>query len=148
MTESGTSPGITEEQRIYANVLSAGMYSGLAILLLTFLVYITGLVEPAVPIHDLPEYWSLPVGEYLEAINHDYLHRDQHLTGWWWLSALGKGDYLNFVGIAILAGITILCFAVILPTLIRNGDRVYAAIAILEIGVLLAAASGLLTTGH
>lgn len=148
MSDSGTGPRITEEQRIYARVLAAGMYTGLALLLVTFALYVTGVMEPAVPIRDLPAYWGLPVDQYLEAINHDYLQRDHHLTGWWWLSALGYGDYLSFVGVAVLAGVTIVCFAAIVPTLLRNGDTVYAAIAVVEIMVLLLAASGILTAAH
>ena len=45
-----TGPRITEEQRIYARVLNIGMYTGLGLLLLTFALYVTGLMEPAVPI--------------------------------------------------------------------------------------------------
>ena len=146
MTESG--PKITEEQRIYANVLATGMYAGLLILFVTFTLYLTGIMDPAVPIDRLPAYWSLSVGEYLEGVNHDYVHRDGHLTGWWWLSGLGFGDYVNFVGVAVLSGITIVCYLVIIPTLLRNRDWVYGAIAVLEALVLLLAASGILTAGH
>lgn len=148
MSDSGTGPRLTEEQRIYANVLAAGMYAGLATLLITFALYITGIVEPAVPIGDLPAYWGLGVEEYLEVVNREYIQRDHHLTGWWWVTALGHGDYLNFVGVAILAGVTILCFGAIIPTLWRKGDTTYAAIAVIEMVVLILAASGLLTVGH
>ena len=39
-------------------------------------------------------------------------------------------DYLNFVGIAILSGLTILCYLVILPILIRKKDNAYVVIAV------------------
>jgi hypothetical protein len=146
MTESG--PKITDEQRIYANVLSAGMYTGLLLLLVTFTLYLTGLLTPAVPIESLPELWGLSVGEYLETVNHEYVHRDGHLTGWWWLGGLGFGDYANFVGIAVLSGVTIVCYFMILPTLLRKRDWVYFVIAIAEAVVLLLAASGILAVGH
>ena len=36
-------------------------------------------------------------------------------TGWSWVSNLGEGDMLNFVGIAFLAGVTIICYLAIVP---------------------------------
>ncbi|MFO7895125.1 MAG: hypothetical protein R6U63_15535 [Longimicrobiales bacterium] len=148
MSDDAAGPRITEEQRIYANILNVGMYAGLGLLLIGFVLYVTGLMEPVVPIDDLPLYWDLSVGEYLDVVNERYLHRDHHLTGWWWLSAVGHGDYLNFIGIAVLSGVTIVCFLGIIPTLFRKGDYIYAAIAIVEVAVLVAAASGLLAVGH
>ena len=148
MSDDAAGPRITEEQRIYANVLNIGMYTGLAMLLIGFALYVSGLIEPAVPIDQLSSYWQLGVGEYLEVINEHHLHREHHLTGWWWLTALGKGDYLNFIGIAVLSGVTIVCFLGVIPTLFRKGDYVYAVIAVVEVVVLVAAASGILAVGH
>jgi membrane protein YdbS with pleckstrin-like domain len=104
-------------------------------------------MEPAVPIDALPEYWGLSAEHHLELINAQYLHREHALTGWWWLSALGQGDYLNFLGIALLATVTIVCFVGIIPMLLRKRDWIYAAIAVTETVILALAASGLLSTG-
>jgi len=60
---------------------------------------------------------------------------------------LEKGDFLNFVGIAFLAGVTMICYVRIIPILFRKKDRVYALIAILEVLVLMLAASGILKAG-
>ncbi len=147
MTEQ-TTTRITEEQRTYANILNAGMYTGLALLLIGFALYVSGAITPAVPLDEVAHHWDLSVGDYLDTVNEHYLHRDHHLTGWWWLSALGHGDYLNFIGIAVLSGVTIVCFLGIIPTLFRKKDYVYAAIAIVEVVVLVAAASGILAVGH
>lgn len=148
MTNGDSAPRATEEQRLYARILAAGMFTGLALLLISFALYVTGIVEPAVPIQSLPDYWSMDVEQHLEAINEQYLHREHGLTGWWWLSALGHGDYLNFLGIALLASVTIFCFLGIIPTLLRKRDFVYAAIAAAEAVILILAASGVLTAGH
>lgn len=146
---SGQSTGArpSDEQRLYATILAAGMYTGLALLLLTFVLYITGIIEPAVPVDRLESYWTLGVDRFNEVINAQYLHREHGLTGWWWLSALGHGDYLNFIGIAVLSGVTVICFVGIIPVLIRKGDWVYTAIAVAEVAVLVLAASGLLAAG-
>jgi hypothetical protein len=78
---------------------------------------------------------------------HDYNVALNAPTGWGWAALVGKGDYLNFVGIAMLSGLTILCYVVILPILIRKKDIAYTAIAVVEVLVLSLAASGLLKVG-
>lgn len=60
----------------------------------------------------------------------------------------GYGDFINFIGVAILGGVTIICYASIVPTLLKNNDKVYAILAVLEVIILSAAASGILAVGH
>lgn len=131
----------TEEQLIYAKVLDSGMKIGLIGLIVSFIVYLTGILEPYMPVKDLPKYWGLSVHQYLEATGIE--------QGWTWLRLLNKGDFLNFLGIALLAGVTIACYLAVIPIFFRKKDRIYAILAILEVLVLLLAASGILkTVGH
>ncbi len=129
----------SEEQFAYAGVLNIGMWLGLAILVVTFFVYASGALSCHVPIDDLPKYWSMK--------SKDFIHTCNAPTGWGWAMLLGKGDYLNFLGIAMLSGLTILCYIVILPILIRKKDTPYVIIAVLEIAVLALAASGIMKVG-
>ncbi|MBI4690120.1 MAG: hypothetical protein HY754_07620 [Nitrospirae bacterium] len=137
----------SEEQLAYAGVLSIGMWIGLALLIVTFIAYVSGLLPSYVPIEKLSEvpqgstvpYWGMRAHEFNETFNVP--------TGWGWVSIIGKGDYLNFVGIAMLGGLSILCYLVILPILIRKKDTSYVVIAILEVAVLVLAASGILKSG-
>lgn len=129
----------SEEQIAYANVLNIGMWFGLFLLIVTFFVYISGVIPSYVPIDNLPKYWTMRVHDFNVALNAP--------TGWGWAALVGKGDYLNFIGIAILSGLTILCYLVILPILFRKKDTAYAIIAIVEVLVLSLAASGLLKVG-
>ena len=129
----------SEEQMAYAKVLNIGMWLGLAILVITFFVYLSGVMPTFVKIDDLPKYWTMRVHDFNVALNAP--------TGWGWAAFVGKGDYLNFVPIAILAGLTILCYLVILPILARKKDTPYVVIAIVEVLVLALAASGLLKVG-
>jgi hypothetical protein len=129
----------SEEQMAYAGVLNIGMWFGLALLVVTFFVYISGVLRAFVPINDLPKYWTMRVHDFNAA-----LHAP---TGWGWTAFIGNGDYLNFVPIAILAGLTLLCYLVILPILIRKKDTPYVVIAVVEVLVLALAASGLLKVG-
>ena len=136
------------EQLVYAKVLEIGMYIGLVILFITFALYVSGTLAPAVPLDEISNYWSQGVHGYLETVNDEYLHLEHPPTGWAWVGMLNKGDFLNFVGIAILAGVSILCYLAIVPTLLRKKDHAYLAMAILEVLVLTLAASGILTVGH
>ena len=129
----------SEEQMAYAGVLNVGMWLGLLILVITFLVYLSGALPTFVPISDLPNYWGMRV--------HDFNHELHAPTGWGWVAMIGKGDYLNFIGIAILSGLTMLCYIVILPILIRKKQTAYVVIAIIEVLVLALAASGIMKVG-
>ena len=77
----------------------------------------------------------------------DYLYSTKIEAGWAWTGMLGYSDFLNFVGIAMLAAVSIACFIAIVPLLLRNGDWLYAVLAVTEVIILSVAASGLLGTG-
>jgi len=136
---AGARPAVAEEQLAYAELLDWGMKVGLLGLTASFAVYVSGVLPPRVPLADLPRYWSLPVKEYLAATG-------TH-AGWSWLHLLGHGDFLNFIGIAFLSGVTIACYLAITPILFRKKDLIFGWIAIAEVVVLLLAASGLLNVG-
>jgi len=130
----------TPEQRQYARVLEIGMYTGLACLFVTFALYVFGVMEAYIPLQDLPQQWGKPVTEYLADAKID--------AGWAWLGMLSYGDFVNFIGIAALAGVTIVCYLSIVPRLLRSKDVVFAVIALLEVLVLGLAASGVIAAGH
>ena len=60
---------------------------------------------------------------------------------------MGKGDLCNFIGIAFLAALTIICFVQLAIGLLRQKQWIMAVIAILEVLVLSLAASGVLVAG-
>jgi len=130
----------TPEQLLYARILEIGMYIGLLVLFVTFGLYAFGIVDPYIPLDKISNYWSMNVN--------DYLKHAEIKAGWAWLGMLKYGDFINFIGVAILAGVTIICYAAIVPTLLKNNDKVYAILAVLEVIILSAAASGILTVGH
>ena len=130
----------TPEQLAYATILDWGMKIGFVALLISFVLYLTGILTPYVALEDLPRYWHMSAAEYL---------REAHVPhGWGWTHLIDKGDFLNFVGMAFLASVTVGCYIRILPLLIKNKDTVYMIIAVLEVVVLILAASGILVSGH
>ena len=138
----------TEEQLLYATILEKGMLIGLVLMFVTFALYVFGILPAAIPLAEISTYWNQPVHDYLEAINHNYLHWDHLPTGWSWMKLIGKGDFINFVPVAILSGVTIFCYIAIVPGLFKRGDKAYAIMAIAEAAILTLAASGLLAVGH
>jgi hypothetical protein len=138
--KSAVSLEASPEQILYAKILEWGMYLGLLILFITYALYVFSIMDPYIPLNKISNYWSMNV--------HDYLEHAGIKDGWAWVGMLKYGDFINFVGVAILAGVTIICYAVIVPTLLKNKDIVYAILAVLEVVILSAAASGLLAVGH
>ena len=128
-----------QEQIVYANLLLIGVWFGLFLLVVTYTLYLTGILPPHVPIHEVPNTWGVGVDQYL--------HDTQSPNGWGWISFLGTGDFLNFVGFAFLALTTLACYLVLMRAYASRKDWIYFAICGLEIVVLAVAASGLLGAG-
>jgi hypothetical protein len=127
------------EQVLYANILFYGCWLGILIMVVTYILYISGLLTPYVPLEDITRYWSQPVSRYVEGAGIP--------LGWGWVALVGKGDFLNFLGIVLLAGLTVLCFLTLIPAYLGQKEWIFAAITIVEVLVLILAASGVLVTG-
>ena len=128
------------EQLRFARWLDWGNRIGLLVLVLTFLAYAFGLVTPRVAPDQLPALWALP--------SHEFLARTGMPAGWGWLALLQSADVAALSGIVILAGCSLVGLVALVPLFLRKGDRAYAALCLAEAGVVLLAASGLLTAGH
>jgi hypothetical protein len=127
------------EQLRYANILFYGAWIGIAIMVVTYLIYILGILDPHVSFELIINNWDKSVAEYRKITGSPH--------GWDWLALLGSGDFINFIGIALLALMTILCYFTLIPGYFKRKDYIYGTIAILEIVVLSLAASGVLGTG-
>lgn len=98
---------VAPEQVRYANILFYGTWGGLLALSVLFLLYVAGLITPFVSSTQVIASWGMSV--------HDY---NAHLNlpeGWGWLGMLMYGDFLNFLGIAFLALLTIGGYLVLIP---------------------------------
>ena len=127
------------EQLVYAEILFWGCWGGLALMAVTYIVYLAGILPPHVPMDQITVLWSKPVGTYLA--------EGKVPNGWGWLVLLGKGDFVNFLGIVLLAGLTIVAYLPLIPAFLGKKDKAFAVIAILEVLVLLIVASGLVGGG-
>lgn len=124
----------------YAMFLNWGSRLGLAALALSFTAYLFGLLPPHVPLEHLPSVWKLPAATYLQLTSTP--------TGWGWLNLVHKGDLVNLIGIALLAGCSIPPLLAVIPLFLKRRDFAFAGICALIVCVLMLAASGILYTGH
>lgn len=126
-------------QQLYARWLDAGMRTAFAVSLVAFLLYVSGVLPAYVPLEALPQYWGLPVDEFLR--------RTGAPAGWGWVGMMDRAEYLNLACVALIASATLVCYLRVLPALVGMGQRLDAAVAALQIAVLLAAASGFFAGG-
>ena len=124
------------EELRYARVLSLGARIGLLALIVVFALYVSGAIPPLVPLATLPEYWKLSAREFV-ALTH-------HPTGWGWLAQIGFADIATLAPIAFLAGASVLCSLAVLPQFVRRRDALHAVILILQVVVIVLAASNVL----
>ena len=127
-------------QRVYASWLDWTGRAGLAVLVLAFIAYATGLLGAYVPLEQLPSLWGRPLAEYLALTGAP--------TGWGWIGLLHKGDYASLAGVALLALATLACYVRLAVAFLRSGERLALALAAAQILVLLAAALNLFGGGH
>ena len=131
---------VPEEQKIYAGILYYGSIIGIILLTVTFILYITGIAPPYIPYEKLTELWTKSTHHLIEETNIP--------TGWAWISLVHYGEFLNLLVLAVLALLTIGCYLAIIPVFVRKKDWIYTILAVIEIFVLLLAASGILQVGH
>ncbi len=130
---------LSDEQKRYASWLQWGARSGLVMLIVTFIAYVTGWLAPHVPLDQLPSVWGLPVDEYLKKTGAP--------TGWSWLGDLGQGDFASLIGIAWLSASSLFCLFAVLPIYFRRRDWVFVVLCLCALAVQLLAASGMLVAG-
>ena len=135
-----TTPVQPPEQQRYADLLVWGTRAGLVVVLLGFVAYVSGQVAPQVPLHRLPELWTLSLDQYLAQTGTP--------TGWGWLSLLQRSDFFSLGGIALLAGCSVLCLLSLVPLHAARGDKAFVFVCLADAAVVLLAASGILTGGH
>lgn len=124
----------------YARVLDRGTRLGFIALAVSFVAYLLGWFEPHVSLEQLPSLWNQPVASYLKLTGTP--------AGWGWLALAHKSDIANLVGVVLLSGASLPPLLAVLPLYLRQRDWTHAAICGLEVGVIVLAASGVLTAGH
>jgi hypothetical protein len=140
MPQSETPGAVHAEQLLYAKLLNRAAIIGITVLVAGFAAYASGLIPAHVPVERLSALWRQPLDAYLAATATP--------TGWGWLAHIDKGEFASLAGIAVLSGCSVISLAAVIPAYLKRGDAIYAAICVVQIIVLLLAASGALVPGH
>ena len=127
------------EQITYANLLFVGAWLGILLMMITYFLYVSGILPPHVDVELITQNWNKGVDEFLKITHSPH--------GWGWLKLMNKGDFLNFLGMVLLAVMTIVCYLFLIIGYGKRKDWLYFAICLLEVAVLSLAASGILGTG-
>ncbi|TLU81686.1 MAG: DUF1634 domain-containing protein [Chlorobium sp.] len=133
------SESIDKVQLVYARVLEMVSHVGMAFLAIGYLVYVLQLLPLSVPIDAIAGNWHLKASEMQQK-----LHTP---AGWSIISspaALFKGDVVSYLSIYYLAMATVVCLVFASVTFYREKNYLYTTIAVLQVVVLLVAASGVI----
>jgi hypothetical protein len=128
------------EQLRYSRLLYWGSRSGLLISSVAFLAYVFGVLPAHVPLDQLPGLWGMSAHEF-NAATHSPI-------GWQWFAHIHEGEYAGIAGIAWLSSCSLVCLMSIIPIYWERRDRIFVAICLLEIAILVLAASNVLHGGH
>ena len=133
---SGTDP----INRVFARVEQAGVRAGVVLIVVGFVLYVTGMLPPFLSIEALIENWGLASAEFIE--------RTGMPAGWGWVRLLGHGDMLALGGLILLSSVVVAAYVGMLAQWARQGNRAYLLLVVLQLGVFALAASGWLGGGH
>lgn len=136
MADPSNAPATSPEQRHFATVLEWITHGGLALLVLTFIIYVSGWWPAHLAPAQLVQLWGRPLREYLALSGSP--------TGWHWLPLVRLSDHANLLGIALLAGASLAGMLALLPVYWRRRDGWMLAICAANLLLLALAASGAL----
>jgi len=130
---------VSPTQSRYARMLAWVAAAGQVALFAGYIVYLSGVLPPALPPERIAQEWHLSAAEFTRKL--------ELQTGWSWIRRIGTGDAVSYATVIFLALSTNICLPVAAVRYIREGDGKYGAIVILQTIVLLIAASGLVAAG-
>jgi hypothetical protein len=131
---------VPKEQLVYARILWYGSIISIVAITAAYMVYITGILPHYIEFDKIVELWGKKSHKFVEETNTP--------IGWEWLRLVMYGDFLNLLLLTFLSFLTIVCYLAIIPLLVAKKDFIYFVIALVEVLVLLLAASGLIVAGH
>lgn len=123
-----------ELNRTFAFVEAVGVRVTLALVLVVFALYLTGWVPAFIP----PERLIGLVGDGVAAFV-----QEQHApTGWQWLGMLQFSDMASLGTLMGMVGVIFAAYLLVIPSLIRNGDTLYLALVLTQLGLFVLAGWG------
>lgn len=129
----------SEIQFFYARIIDWGAKLSFLLLLVTFVIYLGGLIPSQVSVREVPRYWSLPAQHYLAAARVN--------PGWSWVKRVNQADYLNYLPIALMAGVTVIGYLALLGKFLWCREILPGLMVFLQLVILVLAVAGVFGTG-
>lgn len=122
--------------RVYAQTMAWVARVSLAVLVLGFVLYLSGAIPAVVP--------PAKVAAALHEDAHAYAVHHGISTGWGWLAQLGRADMLSLGGLVLLILAIVSANVALVPLLLARRDFLYLALVLAQLAVFAVAASGLI----
>jgi hypothetical protein len=122
------------ENSVYARVLWIASLIGFFIAVITFLLYLSGIMVPRIPLGEIPGIWFLSSGEVMRLYGIP--------MGWGWLRLIARSDMACYAALAFIASGTIIALISVFIVYLSRRNLLYALIILLQLIVLCLAASG------
>ena len=123
-----------EINRVFERVEVHGVRWTLALVLVSFFLYISGWMEAFIPPDKLPDL----IGAGLET----FVRENNAPTGWRWLGMLGYSDMLSLGALVLLVGVIFAAYLMVVPMLLRRRDTLYLALVCLQLALFIVAGLG------
>ena len=138
--ESAKDSAFAALNRAFATIEEMGVRVGVVFTMIAFALYTTGVLAPFLSIDELVRNWGGRADEFVRTTGLP--------SGWGWAGMLGYSDMLALAGLIILSSVVIAAYLGMLVLLVRQRNRAYIALVLLQLCVFAAAASGLFGGGH
>lgn len=130
-------------QLAYASTLELVSHAIMIVMAIGFVLYILQLLPLTVPVETVASNWHLNATKLQMKIHHH--------CGWSCFTDVHTfmhGDAVSYASVIFLSLATMLCLATAAIAFFKEKNRLYLMITILQVLVLMVAASGLFRSGH
>lgn len=128
---------------LYAKTLDLVSHTVIVAMAVGYALYLTGLLPLSIPIDAIAENWHLSAADMLATLHHP--------SGWNFLTAPGgvlHGDIVSYMSIILLALATLFCLTVAIAIYLSEKKLLLFTIVLIQLLVLVVAASGIMATGR
>jgi hypothetical protein len=134
MKQENTGEYASENQLLLARLYRAVALIGFSIIAIAFVLYLSGALKVSIGAIEVTSYWHLSAEEYAAETATPY--------GWEIISGLENGDTLSLASLVFMPVAVIVCLLIMAFAFARKRDWPYFVMVVLQVGVLVIAASG------
>lgn len=123
-----------EINRVFELAESHGVRWTLALVLVSYFLYLSGWMEAFIP----PEKLTGLIGDGLDT----FVRESNAPTGWQWLGMLGYSDMLSLGALVSMVGVIFVAYLMALPVVLRRRDTLYLVLVCVQLVLFIVAGMG------